>query len=87
LTYGFFSGLFLDNDDFSELNIALHRLGYKYNVPISAIAWILHHPAKMQPIVGTMNPEHLKEICESTKIKLTKQEWYGLYLAAGHYLL
>lgn len=88
LTYGFFAGSFLDNDKFPELNKALHRLGDKYNVPISAvaIAWILHHPAKMQPIVGTMNPKHLQEICEATTINITKQEWYELYLAAGHFL-
>ena len=88
MQHGFFGGTFLDNPDFPDLNKALHRLGDKYGVPISAIAiaWILRHPAKMQAIVGTMNPSHLKDICEATKVNLTKEEWYELFLAAGHYL-
>ena len=39
--------------------------------------------AKMQAIVGTMNPVHLKEICDAAKFDLTHNEWYHLYLASG----
>ena len=60
----------------------------KYNVPNTAIAvaWILRHPAKMQTIVGTMNPKRLKDICRASEVELTRQEWYDIYLAAGHQL-
>ncbi|MBQ3285073.1 MAG: aldo/keto reductase [Ruminococcus sp.] len=51
-----------------------------------AIAWILRHPAKIQAIAGTMNRSHLREICEATKVDLTHNEWYRLYLASGKYL-
>ena len=88
MQYGFISGSFIDHPDFPELNGALHRLGDKYGVPVAAIAiaWILRHPAGIQAIVGTMNPDHLKDICRACEFELTREEWYELYLAAGHYL-
>ncbi len=30
---------------------------------------ILRHPAKMQAIVGTMNPKHLEDACQAEKVK------------------
>lgn len=88
LQYGFFRGCFVDNPEFPELNRVLGELGAKYGVPKTAIAiaWILRHPAKIQAIVGTMNPAHLREICEATKVDLTHNEWYRLYLASGKHL-
>ena len=46
-----------------------------------AIAWLLKHPAKIQPVIGTRNPERIKSICEANKIELTREEWYHLYLS------
>ncbi len=88
LQHGFFKGCFVDDPAFPELNRVLGELGEKYGVSKTAvaIAWILRHPAKMQPIAGTMNPEHLREICEATSFRLTHREWYKLYLASGKFL-
>ena len=88
LQHGFFKGCFVDDPAFPELNRVLGELGEKYGVSKTAvaIAWILRHPAKMQPIAGTMNPEHLREICEATSFRLTHREWYELYLASGKFL-
>ena len=88
LQYGFFKGCFVDNPEFPELNRVLGEIGEKYGVSKTAvaIAWILRHPAKMQAIVGTMNPGHLREICEASRVDLTHHEWYQLYLAAGKHL-
>ena len=49
-------------------------------------AWMMRHPAGMQMVTGTMNAGRMKEICQGTDIVLTRQEWYELYLAAGHML-
>ncbi len=46
-----------------------------------AVAWLLKHPAKIQPVIGTRNPERIKAICEANKIELTREEWYQLYNA------
>ena len=88
LQYGFFKGCFVDSPEFPELNRVLWAIGEKYGVPKTAvaIAWILRHPAKMQAIAGTMNPDHLSDICQASKVELTHNEWYRLYLASGKYL-
>lgn len=85
LQHGFFAGCFVDDPKFPELNAVLAELGEKYGVPKTAIAiaWVLRHPAKMQAIVGTMNPAHLRDICGAAKVELTHHEWYQLYLASG----
>jgi predicted oxidoreductase len=86
--YGFFGGVFLDNDKFPELNKKINEIAGKYGVTNTAIAtaWILRHPAKIQTIVGSMNSERIKEISKASNIKLTRQEWYEIYLAAGNKL-
>lgn len=86
--YGFFDGVFLDNEKFPELNRVINELAADKGVANTAIAiaWILRHPARMQPIVGTTNPERLKAICKASHITLSREEWYSIYLAAGNIL-
>jgi predicted oxidoreductase len=86
--YGFFEGAFLDNDKFPELNQKINEIASSRDVTNTAIAiaWLLRHPAHMQPIVGTTNPGRVKDICKASDVKLTRQEWYEIYLAAGNQL-
>lgn len=86
--YGLFAGTFIDNPQFPELNQALQQLADKYTTTKSAIAtaWILRHPANMQVILGSMNPQHLQESLDGADITLDRQEWYDVYLAAGNQL-
>lgn len=86
--YGFFEGVFLDNEKFPELNREIDQLAAKYAVKNSAIAvaWILRHPAHIQTIVGTTNAKRLQDICKAADIELTREEWYSLYMAAGKQL-
>ena len=88
LQVGMFGGTFIDNPDFPELNMVLGELAEREGVSKTAvaIAWILRHPAKMQAIIGTMNPEHVKDACEAARVSLSHHDWYALYLAAGKYL-
>jgi predicted oxidoreductase len=86
--YGFFEGVFLDNDKFPELNARITAVAASRGVPNTAIAiaWLLRHPARMQPIIGTTNPTRVKDSCKASDVKLTRQEWYDIYLAAGNKL-
>lgn len=79
-------GCFLDSEEYPELNRKLQELAEKYRVSKTAIAtaWILRHPANMQVIAGTTSEERLKEIVQACAIELGREEWYQLYLAAGH---
>ena len=88
LQIGMFGGTFIDNPDFPELNKALEKIAEREGVSKTAvaIAWILRHPAKMQAIIGTMNPEHIKDACKAADVNLSHHDWYELYLAAGKYL-
>ncbi len=86
--FGFNEGVFLENEKFPELNMKINEIARKYdvsNVTIS-IAWILRHPAHMQPIVGTMNEKRLLECIKACEIDLTREEWYEIYRAAGNVL-
>lgn len=86
--YGISEGVFLDNDKFPKLNETINRIAEKYQVNNTtiAMAWLLRHPAKMQPVTGTMNAERLSEICKASEMYLTREEWYEIYLSAGHIL-
>ena len=86
--YGFFEGVFLGNDKFPELNKTLDILADKYQVSATtiALAWIIRHPAKIIPVTGTTNIQRLKDCIKATDIQLTQEEWYAIYLAAGHRL-
>lgn len=86
--YGFFEGVFLNNDKFANLNNTINNLCEKYNCLNTTIAaaWILRHPAKIQLISGTTNINRLKDIYTATNIELTREEWYRIYLSAGNML-
>ena len=86
--FGFFEGVFIDHPKFPKLNAKLAEIGDMYNLSKTAVAtvWILTHPAKMQVVVGTMNPKRIKDIATGSKIKLTRHQWYEIYRAAGNEL-
>lgn len=88
LQFGYFKGNFVGNEKFQGLNQVLDRLAIKYGVTSStiAISWILRYPAKMQAVVGTTNPNHLREVSQAGNFSLTRKEWYEIYLAAGNNL-
>ena len=46
-----------------------------------ALGWLLRHPAGIQPVVGTRNPERLRAACEADAVTLTREEWYRLFIA------
>lgn len=86
--YGMFAGVFLGNPQFPELNRVIGEVAAQYGVSDTTVAaaWILRHPAKMQVLSGTMKKSRLQEICQAEKLTLTREEWYRIYLSAGHIL-
>ncbi|GGR18804.1 aldo/keto reductase [Deinococcus ruber] len=86
--FGFFEGVFLDNPKFPELNRKIDEVAEHYGVSNTtiAIAWLLRHPAHMQPVTGTTNVERLRDCIRASDITLTREEWYGILLAAGNKL-
>lgn len=60
------------------------KIGNRFEASAIAAAWILRHPANMQVLAGSMNPQRLKDIAAGGDVRITRQEWYRLYLAAGN---
>ncbi|MDR1412177.1 MAG: aldo/keto reductase [Spirochaetaceae bacterium] len=88
LQYGFFQGTFIGNEKFQKLNGKLDEIAGKYHVSAVtiALAWLLRHPAKFQPVTGTMNAARLGECVKAADIVLSRGEWYEIFLATGHRL-
>ena len=85
---GFFTGVFLGNPEYAELNAVIDRLAAQYDVPAEAIAtsWIIRHPANMQVVLGTTSADRLTAAAKGADVPLTRVEWYELFRAAGHLL-
>jgi predicted oxidoreductase len=47
-----------------------------------AIAWLMKHPSNIQPIIGSINPERIREAARADDLALTREEWYRLLIAA-----
>lgn len=51
------------------------------------LAWLLRHPAGILPVVGSTQPEHIRQAAMATQVQLSREEWYQLMEAAsGHRL-
>ncbi|WP_193441124.1 aldo/keto reductase, partial [Streptococcus suis] len=70
-------GIFANHPDYTLLNQTIGEIAERYNVSHETIvvAWILRHPAKIQTIVGSMNPERLTKIARASTITLSRPEW------------
>jgi len=85
--HGFFEGSFLgDVEKFPKLNEVVDSIAEKYGVTNTAIAtaWITRHPANIQVVLGTTNTERMKDACKGAEIRLSREEWYQIYKAAGN---
>jgi predicted oxidoreductase len=47
-----------------------------------ALAWLLKHPTRIIPIIGSINPDRIRAAAAAAKIELTREEWYRLLIAA-----
>ena len=45
------------------------------------IAWLLRHPAHIQPVIGTTNPARIAAACQADEVELSREEWYSLFEA------
>ena len=86
MQHGFFQGVFIGNPQYLKLNNVLDKLAQKYEVTATAIAiaWVLRYPGKMQAVIGTTKEQRIADSAKASEIKLTREEWYELYLAAGN---
>lgn len=81
-------GLLMTHPDYTELTKALQGYADQYGVTLEAIvvAWILRHPAKIQTIIGSMNPDRIAAMAVAEQVQLSRPEWYDIYRSAGNTL-
>ena len=63
---------------------ALDAMAAERNVTRTALAlaWLLKHPAKIIPIIGTTNPDRIRAAAAAAEIELSREDWYRLLHAA-----
>ena len=63
---------------------ALDAMAAERNVTRAALAlaWLLKHPAKIIPIIGSTNPDRIRAAAAADKIELSREDWYRLLHAA-----
>lgn len=50
-----------------------------------AMAWLMHHPVHILPVMGTNQPERIARFSDAERVPMDRQTWYELYeLANGH---
>ena len=63
---------------------AVHEVAEAHRTTPNAVllAWLLRHPARIQPVIGTGNVERIRACADATRITLSRDEWYRLYVTA-----
>ena len=77
--------IFKQKSEKSERILAVaNQLRHKYDVDIDVLllAWIIKHPAKILPVVGTTDVSRMLKINQAAKIELSLEDWFRLYSAS-----
>lgn len=76
-----------ETEQTQRLTTFLKSLETKYNVAIEVLllAWIMQHPSGVSPVIGTTNPERIKNSVKAVSIKLELEDWFGIWTESmGH---
>lgn len=71
----------------ASLSRALTRVGHELGVTREqlAIAWLLRHPARICPILGSGKIQRIRELVDAERIVIDRQTWFELLEAAQGY--
>ena len=74
----------LFSGDHLEVMSALSSVASQNNVDETAvaIAWLLAHPSRILPVLGTNSLERIKGMSAALDVKMDRQTWYEIYTAA-----
>jgi len=75
----------LFSQDSKELVSVLKAKAEQADTDIAAVAtaWLLAHPARIMPVLGTNNLDRIARISDALKLKLDRQSWFEIYQAAN----
>lgn len=68
----------------AEIGRELDRVAETLGVSraVAAYAWIMQHPARPIPIVGSQRPERIREAATAVGLTMSRQDWYAILVAA-----
>jgi predicted oxidoreductase len=49
---------------------------------VIALSWLLKHPSKIIPIIGSNNPENIRDAAKADDVEITREQWYKILLAS-----
>lgn len=64
----------------AALDAVAARLGVSRTVLV--LAWLLRHPARIVPIVGSVNPARIRDAARADDLELSREDWYAILAAA-----
>lgn len=88
MAYGLYSGGSTENASEAELKTKelVQKMASEKNTTAEAIVlgWLMRHPARIQPVVGSSNSERIKKCKDAAAIadSMTREEWYSLYVSS-----
>lgn len=70
--------------DYNRVRVELDVTAEKYGAAreVVALAWLLKHPSKIVPIIGSVNPKHIQMMVASNDVQMDREDWYKLLVAA-----
>jgi predicted oxidoreductase len=74
----------LMQDDGDSLSVALHKVTHEQGVDRAsvAVAWLLAHPARILPVLGTNNLDRIRGLSDADRVRIDRTTWFALYTAA-----
>ncbi|MBQ4809949.1 aldo/keto reductase [Pseudoalteromonas luteoviolacea] len=77
-------GLYSSNQNVRNTAELVKQLSNKYQVESEAIvlAFLMRHPAGIQPVIGTTNTNRIRNAVSALNIHLDRHDWYNLYVSS-----
>lgn len=71
-------------DGLRKLLAVLDEIAAKYEVSrtVVSLAWLMKHPSRIIPIVGSANPDHIRDAARADDVDLSREDWYRILVAA-----
>nr|WP_089900258.1 aldo/keto reductase [Loktanella fryxellensis] len=77
-------GRLMDGAGAADLHAAMQNMADAQGVDTAAIAvaWLLAHPARILPVMGTNTLARIATLSDAFKVNMTRTDWYTLYTTA-----
>ncbi|MBW8189632.1 aldo/keto reductase [Neiella marina] len=86
LSQGLFSGRNLEGQSAhiheTAAKVAHYAGLYQVSKEAIVLAFLTRHPANIQPVIGTVNPDRIRACADLERVTLSREHWYDLLLAA-----